>query len=286
MVILLALGAAVSYGVADFLGGTVSRNAAVLRVLLVSMPSGLVLLVAGSVLAGGTPTAHGLAWGFAAGVIGGLGLIGFFRALAAGPMSVVAPISALAAAVLPVMVGALRGERLDTMVLAGVVLCVIAIGLVSLEKDRPERATGSRRLLDNGPLLAGLSGATVGLFFILLHEAGSDSGLWPTVAGRVGGLTVVGIALSVLYLRRMRPIGPSGWGIPLAIVSGVLDGLANALYFVAARQGMLSLAAVLTSLYPAVTVLMARLIYAERLRAVQRVGLGVAAAGIALVTAG
>jgi drug/metabolite transporter (DMT)-like permease len=280
MVTVLALGAALAYGVADFMGGAASRRVAVLRVLLLSVPAGVVFLAVASLVAGEGPSVNGLAWGGAAGVLGGAGLIGFYKALAQGPMSVVAPVSALTAAVLPVAVGVVQGERLDTRVLAGVVLCVLAIGLVSMEERKPSlQAT-----MSSGPFLAAISGAAFGTFFVLLHQAGDDSGLWPTTAARVAGLAVVLIAL--LAARRplegkfTKPV------LALALVSGMLDGLANALYFIAAREGLLSLAAVLTSLYPAITVLLARLVYAERLRTVQRVGLAVAATGITLVTVG
>ncbi|SEG82794.1 Uncharacterized membrane protein [Thermomonospora echinospora] len=324
MVTALALGAAFAYGIADFMGGAASRRTAVLRVLLISVPAGVVCLTVASIVAGGTPTPSGLAWGAASGLAGGAGLITFYRALAQGPMSVIAPVSALTAAVLPVAVGTLRGERLDTGVLAGVVLCVIAIGLVSMEAPKPaaagpQTAPGAspavagrttrllRRAAGNGPVLAAVSGAAFGTFFVLLHQAGDDSGLWPTMAARLAGLGVVVAAFVArrVHHHRVRSGGtpaipandpPSGGlhtlrslggpTLALAIVSGLLDGLANALYFMAARQGMLSLAAVLTSLYPAITVLLARLLYSERLRVVQHIGLAVAVAGVALVTAG
>lgn len=308
MVTVLALGAALAYGVADFMGGAASRRAPVLRVLLISVPAGLVCLTAAALLAGGAPTGPGLAWGAAAGLAGGTGMIAFYRALAQGPMSVVAPVSALTAAVLPVALGALRGERLDGTVLFGVVLCVVAIGLVSMEEPgsaEPTRRPASRlwRAAAGGPAMAAFSGTAFGAFFILLHEAGEGS-LWPVATARLSNLLVILTALLALRLTRraaapperpadrrdtaFRPalLGLSGGPLLLAVGSGVLDGLANALYYLAAGQGLLSLAAVLTSLYPAITVLLARLVYSERLRVVQRVGLALAATGVTLVTVG
>lgn len=292
MVIVLALGAALAYGVADFLGGAVARRSTALKALAWCVPTGLLLVLAAALLIGGTPGAAGSAWGLAAGVTGGTGLITFYRALARGPMSVVAPVSALAAAVLPIAVGTLRGERLDALVLLGVLLCLVAIGLVSMEEGEPDASTpaptGWRRLLDSGPVMAGVSGACFGVFFIFLKEAGDDSGLWPLVAARVGNLAVVLVAL-LLMARLGGDQGPRVKGralIALALLSGTLDAGANVLYFLAVHSGMLSLAAVLTSLYPAITVLLARLTYGERLRVVQRVGMAVAVAGVALVTAG
>jgi len=291
MVTLLALGAALAYGVADFLGGAVARRSTALRALLWCVPAGLLLVLLATALTGGTPSVPGLAWGFGAGLAGGTGLITFYRALARGPMSVVAPVSALAAAILPVAVGLLRGEKLDTNVILGVLLCLVAIGLVSMEKNdkKAESATPDpgRGLLDSGPLMAGISGACFGVFFILLKQAGDGAGLWPLVAARTGNLVV--IVAAFLFMARMGDTGPKVSGrflIGLALISGALDASANALYFLAVQDGMLSLAAVLTSLYPAITVLLARVAYSERLRVVQQVGLAIAAAGVALVTVG
>ncbi|MFI0453403.1 EamA family transporter [Actinomadura sp. 6N118] len=287
MVTVLALGAALSYGVADFLGGAVARRSTALKALLWCVPTGLAFVVIATLLTGGTPSFPSMAWGFGAGVAGGTGLITFYRALAQGPMSVVAPVSALTASLLPVGVGLLRGERLDATVLLGVLLCLVAIGLVSMEENGEDRQAATN-WLDNGPVMAGLSGACFGVFFILLKEAGDGSGLWPLVAARTGNLVV--ILAAFLLLTRLRPdTGPKVSGrlmIGLALLSGALDAGANALYFLAVQDGMLSLAAVLTSLYPAITVLMARIAYSERLRAVQQIGLAIAAAGVALVTVG
>ncbi|MGH3244161.1 MAG: EamA family transporter [Spirillospora sp.] len=300
MVTVLALGAALAYGTADFLGGAVARKSSALRALTWCVPAGLLVVLVSALVSGGDAGPVPMAWGFLGGLSGGAGLIAFYRALARGPMSVVAPVSALAAAMLPVAVGVVRGERLDASVVAGVLLCLVAIGLVSMEtgnggstpaadEDAPASADTWRRLLDSGPLMAGLSGTCFGVFFVMLKAAGDGTGLWPIVGARVGTLTVVVVAVLVMTVRVGDGLGPKvpGWTlIGLALLSGVLDAGANALYYLAAHRGMLSLAAVLTSLYPAITVLMARIAYSERLRAVQRVGMAVAVAGVALVTVG
>ncbi|MFC0039454.1 EamA family transporter [Actinomadura rayongensis] len=285
---LLALGAAIVYGVADFLGGSVSRRSTAVRVLLVSVPAGIAVMLAVA-LTGAAPTWHGIAWGFGAGLSGGAGMLAFYRALARGPMSVVAPVSALAAAVLPVAAGVLRGERLGVPVLLGVLLCLVAIGLVSMEKGDEERAVAGRRAFDNGPIMAGVSGVSFGIFFILLKEAGGDGGLWPILASRLGNLAVVAAAAVILLRAHGGLPGTPIRGrklLGLTLLSGTLDAGANAFYFLAAQSGMLSLAAVLTSLYPAVTVLLARFAFSERLRAIQRVGMALAVAGVTLVTVG
>ena len=293
MITVLALSAALTYGVADFLGGAVTRRSTALRVLTWAVPVGLAVLLAAALVSGGSPATGPMAWGFTAGLCGGAGLLTFYRALARGPMNVVAPVSALAAAVLPVAAGIARGERLDTSVVVGVLLCLVAIGLVSMEADNGDKSTGTaaggrRRLLDSGPVMAGLSGTCFGIFFILLKEAGDGAGLWPIVGARVGNVALVAAALLVLGLRGVG-LGPPVPGrrlIGLALLSGTLDASANVLYFLAAHGGMLSLTAVLTSLYPAITVLLARAAYSERLRTVQRLGMAVAIAGVALVTVG
>ncbi|MFC5185907.1 EamA family transporter [Actinomadura harenae] len=287
MVTILALGAALAYGVADFLGGTVTRHSSTLKTLLWCVPAGLTVLFVSALLTGRAPTSASLAWGFTAGVAGGAGLMTFYRALARGPMSVVAPVSALASALLPIAVGVARGERLDATVLTGVLICLIAIGLVSMEKSdaRSERSGGR---LDNGPLMALVSGVCFGLFFTLIKSAGTGGGLWPLVAARAGNLAIVAVALAVVVARGGTP-GTSVSGrrlIGLALLSGSLDAAANALYYLAVNSGLLSLAAVLTSLYPAITVLLARIAFSERLRTVQRLGLALAATGVTLVTIG
>ncbi|MBT2206932.1 DMT family transporter [Actinomadura sp. NEAU-AAG7] len=294
MVTALALSAALAYGVADFLGGAAARRSTALKALAWCVPMGLAVVLASALLTGGGTGWGPMAWGFGAGLAGGTGLITFYRALARGPMSVVAPVSALAAAVLPVAVGTMQGERLDATVLLGVLLCLVAIALVSMEEGSADEtapaASGWRRLLDSGPLMAGVSGTCFGIFFILLKEAGDGGGLWPLVAARVGNVVVVFTAL--LYLKMFggatepTPPGARRTLIALTLLSGALDAGANALYFIAVQDGLLSLAAVLTSLYPAITVLLARITYSERLRTVQRLGMAIAVAGVALVTVG
>ncbi|GAA4238957.1 DMT family transporter [Actinomadura meridiana] len=288
MVTILALGAALAYGVADFLGGAVSRKSTALRVLVWAVPAGLLVVAVSALVHGGSMEAAPMAWGFLGGVCGGAGMMTFYRALARGPMSVVAPVSALAGAVLPVGVGTLRGERLDVAVLLGVLLCLVAIGLVSMEPRKGDAPSpGRRRLLDSGPLTAAVSGTCFGIFFVLLKTAGDGTGLWPIVGARVGTLAVVVAALAVVAARGdLGPPVPGRTLLLLALLSGALDAGANVLYFVAVHAGMLSLAAVLTSLYPAITVLLARIAYSERLQAVQRIGMAIAIAGVALVTVG
>jgi drug/metabolite transporter (DMT)-like permease len=304
---LLAIAAAVSYGTADFFGGAAARRQTALAILLVSTPVGLLTMVAAAGLTGGQPTATGLLWGAAAGTFGGTGVMLFYHALAVGPMSVVAPVSALTAALLPVAVALATGERPATLVLVGVALCLVAIALVSREKktkpattpapgaepvpgaataveagDAAGGAGGAAHTTRRGVVFAIVAGAGFGLFFVLVHHAGAGTGMWPLVTARGAGwvVAVVAAVATATKLPRGRVT------LAMALCSGVLDAGGNALYLLASRAGDLTVAAVLTSLYPAVTVLLARLRYRETLRTVQKVGLVVAAVAVVLTAAG
>jgi len=284
MVILLGLAAAVLYGSGDFLGGMAARRAHVLMVLMLAEGAGAAVALAAAVISPGPASLTGLAWGTGAGLIGGLGLIVFYTGLAAGPMSVVALVSGLVSTVLPVAVALAEGERPSAGVYAGALLCVIAIVLASSAGDtggprRPGRP-GRGRAIAYGVV----SGASFGLFFLLIRNAGQSGELWPVAAARIGELAVVLAAVAALGRRlRLRGVGVSL--LLTAAGAGMIDVIANICYVAATRTGMFGLAVVLASLYPGVTVLLARVVLGERLRWVQRAGLGLAAIGILLVAA-
>jgi drug/metabolite transporter (DMT)-like permease len=283
MVILLGLAAAVLYGSGDFLGGMATRRVHVLTVLMVAETAGAIVALAAAAMAPGPASLAGLAWGISAGLIGGLGLIIFYTGLATGPMSVVAPVSGLVSTVLPVTVALADGERPGAGVYAGALLCLIAIVLASSAGD-----TGARQPGRPGPgraIAYGMaSGVSFGLFFLLIRNAGQSGELWPVAAGRIGELAVVLIAAAVLQ-RGPLPRGAAGRLLLAAAGAGVIDVVANICYVAATRTGMFGLAVVLASLYPGVTVLLARVVLDERLRWVQRAGLALAAFGILLVAA-
>jgi uncharacterized membrane protein len=276
MIIVFALTSAIVFGAGDFCGGAASRRAGPLRVLPVSLPVGLTLLLVAAVLGGGSHPAA-LAWGAASGVAGGAGLLVFYRALAEGPMSVVAPVSGLMAAVVPAVVGVARGDRLSAGAFTGIALCLVAICFVSMEKGS---STGVRRM--TGPVLAVLAGTAFGGFFVLIR-IGDDGTLWPLVVSKSVGVLMVAVA-AALTRQSPVPLLRDRVALGVAALAGALDVLGNLLYVLAARVGMLSVAGVLSSLYPASTVLLARLVYGERLRPIQRFGLVVAVAGVGLVT--
>ncbi len=284
MVILLGLAAAVLYGSGDFLGGMATRRAHVLAVLMLADTAGLIVALAAAATSPGPARLACLAWGISAGLIGGLGLIVFYIGLATGPMSLVAPLSGLVSTVLPVAVALGEGERPGAGVYAGALLCLVAIVLASSAPHtsaapRPARP-GTGRAIAYGIA----SGAAFGVFFLLIRNAGQSGELWPVAAGRIGELAVVLIAAAVLR-RGLLPRGASGRLLLAAAGAGVIDVVANICYVAATRTGMFGLAVVLASLYPGVTVLLARVVLGERLRWVQRTGLALAAIGILLVAA-
>jgi drug/metabolite transporter (DMT)-like permease len=290
VVIVFALAAAVLYGSADFLGGAASRQSRALSVASLSVPAGGLVLLLAAVAAGGAIPTVGLGWAVAAGGFGAVGLIAFYTGLAAGPMSVVAPVSALMSTVLPVGVAVATGERLGGRVYLGVVACLAAIVLVSLEGGAPGRrpANFAPSQLRHHPALRGfgygiLCGTLFGLFFVCLRYAGSSGVLWPVAIARLANTSVV---LAVVLLARARPVGRQDGGrvLAAAVISGVLDASANLFYLMATRAGLFGIAIVLTSLYPGITVLLARFVLHERMHTVQHTGLLLAAIGVALVT--
>jgi drug/metabolite transporter (DMT)-like permease len=289
MVMLFGLAAAVLYGTGDFLGGLATRKAPVLTVLLVAQTAGVIVALPAAAMWPGAASLAGLAWGITAGLVGGVGVIIFYRGLAAGPMSVVAPVSGLVSTVLPVAVALAEGERPGTGVYAGAFLCLVAVVLTSCAgDDTPARSprAASRRRLPGAVRALGYgiaSGISFGLFFLLIRDAGQSGELWPVAAARIGELTVVLVTAAVLR-RSLRPRGARGRLRLAAAAAGAIDVTANICYVAATRTGKFGLAVVLAALYPAVTVLLARVVLGERLRWVQRAGLGLAAIGIILVT--
>lgn len=290
MVVLLALAAAVLYGTGDFLGGMATRKVPVLVVLALAQTAGMIVALAAAAMSRGPVSLAGLAWGLGAGLTGGLGLCIFYQGLAAGPMSVVAPVSGLVSTVLPVAVALADGERPGPGVYAGAALCLAAIVLASSAGQTspahrtgaaaPAHSPGAGRALGYGSA----AGVCFGLFFLLIRNAGQSGGLWPVAAGRIGELAVVLIAAALLR-RSLLPSGADGRLLLAAAGAGTIDVVANISYIAATRTGLFGLAVVVASLYPGVTVLLARVILGERLRWVQRAGLGLAAVGILLVAA-
>jgi drug/metabolite transporter (DMT)-like permease len=275
--VVLALCSAVVYGASDFLGGLASRRAPVFGVVALSQLAGLVALFALLPWLGGPVTLADLGWGAAAGLAGATGLVVFFRALSRGVMSVIAPVTAVTAAAVPVLAGLLIGNRIGPWAGAGILLALLAVvlvsaegGLASLRSARPSSLTA--------PLVAG---SAFGFFFVLLDRTSSDAGLTPLVAARLASvLLVVAVALA-----GRQPLRVSRVALPLVLASGVGDMTANALFLLATQQeGQLAITGVLASLYPVSTVVLAQAVLRERLVPAQFAGLGAAVAAVVLIT--
>lgn len=288
MGVLFGLLAAATYGAADFIGGRVSRRFDAFSVVLISQLIGAVpLVLAVPFLAQGSPTVPALGWGAAAGVCGGTGVLFLYRGLAVGRMSVVAPITGVVAAVVPVVVGLVIGERPSPLSLAGVVLALAAVILVSSAHPPDEEDVDLNEELSGPARSSGLpyafgGGLSFALFFVFLNAADRESAVWPLLGTRGASLLLVVVA--VIALR--KPMKPPPGTIVAIGWAGVLDVGANVFYLISTRFGLLSLVAVLTSMYPAITVLLARIFLNERMIRMQLVGLALAGVAIAMIVAG
>jgi len=267
----------------------------VFAVLAMTVPAGTLVVVAVALLGEapwlgglfgsglGSPASLGgwgaVGWAAASGVCGTSGLIAFYAGFATAPISVVAPVAALVSTVLPVGIALLGGERLTVGMVAGGLICLFAIVLVSMPAETGRFGSGSRL---RGLAYGVAAGAGFGLFFLFLKNAGQSGVLWPVAVSRTAGtLVAFGIALAT----RTRPWrSASGRTIVIALVSGAVDAAANVCYVLATRVGLFGLAVVITALYPGMTVLLARWLLGERMRGLQRAGLLLAAAGVMLLT--
>ena len=279
MAYFLALSSAALYGAADFLGGLASRRASTIAIVLISQAAGLVPLALLLYALPGAPSEQDFVWGAIAGLAGSVGVALLYRALAIGTMSIVAPTTAVCAVMVPVLVEALRGERLPPVTQGGIGLAVVAIVLVGQQDSRQSVDAGStRRMMPAGIGLALASGVAIGLFFLALARTSAAAGLWPLFASRGLSMLVFGAiaaAGSLGVFRLDRKV------LKIAAACGVVDMLANALYLLASRGGTLSVVVTLASLYPASTVVLASVVAGERVS--RRQGIGVACALAAVV---
>ncbi|MFG1739116.1 EamA family transporter [Micromonospora chalcea] len=271
--IVLAAVSALAFGTADFSGGKASRWADPIAVTVVSQMLSLPLLVVLVLVVPGNPSALDLGWGLLAGVAGAGGVMLLYRALATGVMAVVAPVTAITAAIVPIVAGLVLAHSPGAVALGGAGLAVVAIALVSLGERGAARRVSGRVLA-----MALAAGLLFGVFFALLGQADESAGMWPVLAVRVSSVAF-GLALAARTGTRLR-LGRRvlGW----AAAAGLLDSAANALFLAAAGRGHLSVVAAIASLYPASTVLLALAVDRERLRPVQLAGLGFAAAALVL----
>src|SRR5687768_12697732 len=263
MVYVLALASAALYGAADFMGGLASRRASTVAIVVLSQFAGMLMLgVLLPLLPSADPGRADVFWGVAAGPSGSAGVALLYRALAIGTMAIVAPTTAVCAVVIPVAAGIALGERASIMTTAGIGVAIVAIVLVSRQKAAPDATRGQTSgSLPPGIALALASGVMIGFFFLSLARTSPAAGLWPLLVARVVSVGLFGLIAVV----RRTPIGMARPTLIVAVFGGILDMLANALYVVATRQGPLSVVVTLSSLYPASTVILARIVLGERL---------------------
>jgi drug/metabolite transporter (DMT)-like permease len=274
--IALALGAAIAWGVGDYLGGLSARRVHVLTVLAISQVAGFAAVLVWLALSGGGfPGWSSLAWALAAGVGGCIGLAALYRGMAVGAMAIVAPVSAVAAAI-PFTVGVASGERPGVLQVAGILLALAGVALASRE---PPELGGGRAA---GVGLALVAAAGFGAYFVFLDRGAEESVPWAVATARgTSSLLALGAAVAVGAALR-----PGARVLPVLVVVGLCDVAANVLFGLASTRGYLSVVSVLASLYPVVTVALASILLRERIARTQRVGVAGALAGAALITAG
>jgi drug/metabolite transporter (DMT)-like permease len=290
LAVVLALASAIGYGGSDFAAGLASRSAPVIQItLLASAVSALIVVAALPFAASPGPSATALAWGFAAGLGGTLGAFALYLGFRHAAFSVAAPLSAVAAAGFSVLAGLLYGERPTALALTGIVLALPAIVGVSVSAGGEEAAAeeGAATGIHAGRPAAGvllglLAGVGFALLFIGLDRAGSGSGLWPVVAATAGEFAAALVAAVAVRSFALC----SGRARLLAVITGVAGATGTILFFFATHQGFLAVTAVLTSLYPAVTIVLARTVLGERLTALRLGGLVTAGACVTLIALG
>jgi drug/metabolite transporter (DMT)-like permease len=270
--VVFGLASALSWGAGDFSGGLATKRAPVFGVLAIGHAVGLLLLIVLALVWGEPlPSAMYLGWGLAAGLAGAVGLASLYRALAVGQMGLVAPVSAVLTATLPALFGVLTEGMPGALKLVGFGLALLGIWLIA-----GMGASGGARA---GLGLALVSGCGFGTFFILVHHAGASAIFWPLAAARIGSL---GLVLPIALGRRQFPRPDRRVLVPV-LLSGALDVAGNAFFVLAGQAGRLDVAAILASLYPASTVLLAALLLGERVMRVQVVGIVAALTAIALI---
>ncbi|MFP5333654.1 MAG: EamA family transporter [Acidimicrobiia bacterium] len=260
--------AAVTYGASDFYGGVATRRADATRVVLWSQVMGLGLVSIAAPIFGGGLAATDVGWGMAAGLAGALGLVSLYKGLSTGRAAVVAPMSGVLSGVVPAMAGFVMGERPSAVTLAGFVLAAAAVWLVS----------GGKLGEASGFTLGVVAGVGFGSFFVFLSQIPESAGLWPLLPARAASVAVL---VLVRGRKRSEPLAGSVWGLIGAV--GLGDMAANVFILLALQQGPLGEGAVVSSLYPAVTVLLSAILLREPVRRMQWMGLAMAIGAMALI---
>jgi drug/metabolite transporter (DMT)-like permease len=269
-----ALLASVAWGVADFLGGLKSRVVPTIVVLLLAQVSGVfaIALVVG--IAGNAPPGTSVLWAALAGLFGTVGLAAFYRGMAVGSISVVAPIAAVGA-VVPVVFGIATGDNVSGLHLLGFVLALAGVALASFE-----RQVGEVRIAAGVPwAIAAVIG--FGGYYIPMHQASEQDFLWAALIFR----TTVGVLAFAAWLALRPPVSPARGHLAAIAMIGILDTAGNTLFAAAASRGEVSVVSVLATLYPVTTVALAAVVLSERIDRLQLVGVVSALAGVVLISA-
>ena len=277
MAVLLSLCAALAYGLSDFVGGVVSRRISPWTIAFTSQVGGALVALVLGLLVGGDPRAADVGWAVLAGVGNGVGTAFLYRGLAAGRMGVVAPVSGVGAAVVPLVVGLATGERPGVLAGLGILAALPAIWLVAREPSGSDTPAASGAGLVDG-VLAGLG---FGVLFAALGQIPEESGFLPLALNSVVGAAVVAAVAAVLT----QPWVPREPAAYVGLLSGALGSAATGLFLVATQTGYLTVAAVITSLYPAFTVLLAAVLLRERIHRDQALGLALCALAVGLIAA-
>jgi len=270
----LALAAAASWGVGDFFGGLKSRSLNPVAVLIVAQPIGLALLGIWVAVRGQGPPGSSVLWACLAAVLGTTGLIAFYKGMAAGALSIVAPIAGAGAAI-PVIWGLAHGDHPSGYQELGFAAALIGVVLASFER-RPEAAR-----LAAGVGWAAIAMVAFGAYYIPMHEASHGDFLWAAFVFRLTSTTLIAAAWLVL-----RPPSARRADLPVLASIGILDTGGNVFFAAASAKGLVSVVSILASLYPVVTVLLARAVLHERVHRSQELGIVLALAGIVLISAG
>lgn len=278
--VLLALAAAAAYGLSDFVGGVTSKRASPWSVALVAQLVGGVAVLALATVVRGEPTTADLGWALVAGVANGIGTGFLYRGLSSGRMGVVAPVSGVGAAVVPVAVGVLTGERPSAAVWIGILVALPGIWLVARE-PAPEDVSGATPST-SGALDGVLAGLGFGALFAALAQIPEEAGFLPLALNQlVAGVVVV--AMAMVLRARWLPREPAA---AVGAVSGVLGATATGCFLLATQSGYLTVTSILASLYPAITVVLAATVLRERVHRGQAIGLVLCGAAVALVAGG
>lgn len=279
--IVLALGSGLIYGVSDYVGGRASRRIAPVVVTLAAELTLLLVTVVGVPLVESeAPSPRAFWWGIVGGLAGAAGVLGLYVALARGNMTVVAPVTGVVAAALPVVVGVALGERPSAAAAVGIAVALVAVlligGLVGSGHAHVEVST---------VVVAVVAGASFGMLFVAYARTGDDSGLWPLLTARIGATPLLIVAVLVAH-SRSASLRFDRSALVVGPVIGLLVGAANGLYLLATHRGLLSVVAVLVALYPASTVALAAAIDGERATRWQMAGMAAAAVSVGMITVG